>query len=680
MHATRGWEQSCYRSMTRRFFLSHTAAGSCPLPRRTTPYRREHASESYSASHDSSATYMDASSYWRPTTNPSPIWRRQSCRMLKEILRAEGNFGSWRETKLREFRELEKNEIKRISGAEQNSGNSRQNSLYHAVQGENADKYLIERLVKSWCRTSIIRDGVELNLKDILNKSRSDVKQILEEYADTNEFAIAMLSGKGFLMKRWLDSGRETFAKVDVNTKDVSYQHFYKNYPEVPQPLLVAVWAMNDFEGVDVLMKLGVDTSVLYTHENEDINSPKPVFFQLICGTSKPDDRIIQRILLGSDMTARDLDGQTILFKAIETMQSDQFIQALFSYGADISQRDCNGRTVRDYAEYLRRTKYIHVIDYHVMQIVRNFDIESLEKLIFSGYDHILDLTDEKGLNIMQAAMEKKTPPKELLDLLQKVKPVQEHMKKLLKAADYGSIPKVKSLISRKLAASQDKCGRTVLHRAILARSRDLVEFLIDNYPHIMNIQDNLGRTALHYMFLLMEGDSLADVMLVKGASKSITDAARMTPFDYQCERCGKKTFLTLKQEIEGMGMDVYLARTNFEKNLRRSIRKGDIKKVSELIKGLQMSNGNINRFAKVLFDCLDYNQHDIALFLIQSGMRTDIYKEYKSRVLSLTERAIELNNINVVQLLLDTKDGKVQIKPKVSKPAMPDFTVYGLV
>ena len=44
-------------------------------------------------------------------------------------MRAEGNFGSWRETKLREFRELEKNEIKRISGAEQNSGNSRRNSF-----------------------------------------------------------------------------------------------------------------------------------------------------------------------------------------------------------------------------------------------------------------------------------------------------------------------------------------------------------------------------------------------------------------------------------------------------------------------------------------------------------------------------------------------------------------------
>lgn len=37
---------------------------------------------------------------------------------------------------------------------------------------------------------------------------------------------------------------------------------------------------------------------------------------------------------------------------------------------------------------------------------------------------------------------------------------------------------------------------------------------------------------------------------------------------------------------------------------------------------------GDINRYANILFDCVDTNRQHIAVYLIQQGMRTDIYKQ----------------------------------------------------
>lgn len=37
---------------------------------------------------------------------------------------------------------------------------------------------------------------------------------------------------------------------------------------------------------------------------------------------------------------------------------------------------------------------------------------------------------------------------------------------------------------------------------------------------------------------------------------------------------------------------------------------------------------GNLNRYSHVLFDCVDKGQEEIAVFLIEQGMDTTIYKQ----------------------------------------------------
>lgn len=68
---------------------------------------------------------------------------------------------------------------------------------------------------------------------------------------------------------------------MDVNSKDYCYQFHWRDTPVSPRPVIAASWESNNFEAVDVIMELNPDTRVLWTPENESINPPKPVFFQV---------------------------------------------------------------------------------------------------------------------------------------------------------------------------------------------------------------------------------------------------------------------------------------------------------------------------------------------------------------------------------------------------------------
>lgn len=58
-----------------------------------------------------------------------------------------------------------------------------------------------------------------------------------------------------------------------------------------------------------------------------------------------------------------------------------------------------------------------------------------------------------------------------------------------------------------------------------------------------------------------------------------------------------------------------------------------DILKIKELVKGV-LKYGNLNRYSHMLFDCVDNGQEEIAVFLIEQGMDTTIYKQvhFKNR------------------------------------------------
>ena len=127
-------------------------------------------------------------------------------------------------------------------------------------------------------------------------------------------------------------------------------------------------------------------------------------------------------------MKVRDQCGQTVLFKAISHNFSRQFVRALIKYGVNVAARDKKGRTARDHCEALRNVKYLTEIDEHIIEIVRDCDIERIQQLVLEGYDHIVDVTDDKGINIYNHLKQLYTlnPNKEeMLMLIEKIRPIQ---------------------------------------------------------------------------------------------------------------------------------------------------------------------------------------------------------------------------------------------------------------
>lgn len=129
----------------------------------------------------------------------------------------------------------------------------------------------------------------------------------------------------------------------------------------------------------------------------------------------------------GSDLTARDNNGQTILHLAVTTDQSESNIKVLLNSGVDIAARDCQGRTARDIAEKQNKPQYVRLIDDHVIRIVKEKKFDQLERLILQNYDHLLDVTD--GSRTL-TEIAKKSSTKNIYEIMKFTAPIQ--VKRLL--------------------------------------------------------------------------------------------------------------------------------------------------------------------------------------------------------------------------------------------------------
>lgn len=124
--------------------------------------------------------------------------------------------------------------------------------------------------------------------------------------------------------------------------------------------------------------------------------------------TAPRDEKIVHRVLKGADLTARDREGHTILHKIVlhdrPENAAENTLRVAMSYGADLSARDCNGRTPRDLAKKLQKEHYCKCIDEYIIKLVKDRKFEDIEKLILHNYDHLLDITDSGNRTLVDIA------------------------------------------------------------------------------------------------------------------------------------------------------------------------------------------------------------------------------------------------------------------------------------
>ncbi|XP_025078053.1 uncharacterized protein LOC112554486 [Pomacea canaliculata] len=539
--------------------------------------------------------------------------------------------------------------------------------IWRAVLADDPDLHLVECLLKSWCRLSkcVGGDYASLKCKAHGRECSLNVILLLEKYENTIELALAMLAGKDNVIRHWREEG--IIRSIDINTKDYSYQYSYRDYPTAPLPLLASVWETNSYSMVSEFLSLGPDTNVPFKFEPEAHHMMKPLFFYLIHPKLKPpDERIVCCILMRSDLGARNTLGQTILFEAVQHDVSEKLFRFLLEQGCNVAARDRYGRTVRDYCDELGKTSYITLVDEYVASLVADCNISLLEKLILQGYDRVTDL---------KASHDGKTfggqESKQLNELLAEAGKKQKKVKEMFEAVIGGCLLKSRRVVTRKLACAQDRGGRTVLHHAVEKSHRNLVEYIVGEFPQIINIPNNMGQTPLHYAYLFMHKDDTPEYLINKGANKEAKDVEGWVPSDYVRET----------QKVRDLELDVFLSGTNFDAAFYEAIREGALKRVEALAIRLR-DHGGMRRFSRALFECLDHGHEDIACMLIKLGFNTDSYKEYvmcdpddpmcsmmecSHSTTSFRQQAELVRASKVLQLMDDIAGGKVKVQSRSS-------------
>ena len=77
------------------------------------------------------------------------------------------------------------------------------------LQQPQPNRKVIERLLRSWCRLTTVKDGRVTSMKTLVQNDihKTDILQMIEKYENTIELALAFVGGLGFIVKMWIKQG-----------------------------------------------------------------------------------------------------------------------------------------------------------------------------------------------------------------------------------------------------------------------------------------------------------------------------------------------------------------------------------------------------------------------------------------------------------------------------------------
>ncbi|KAI0227678.1 hypothetical protein LSAT2_021835, partial [Lamellibrachia satsuma] len=353
-----------------------------------------------------------------------------------------------------------------------------QNLMAHVIRIVEAnDIGKAERWLKSWARVKA-RKGVRSVMDFAKFRQSEEILRLLEEYEHINEFVCATFACDLKAMMNTIALGR---GKKKVNTID---DFFYvglthdRHAEFVSRPIIVMAMEICTPEVVDFLLRFGADLSGHY----EERAPCGPIAFWAFRDHVSNENALV--VSQHADVMLRDEIGTTMLHMAVKKDRREgkaQLLRMLLCRGADVAARDWEGNTPRDY-----------LVIYNIP------DADQLQQIID---DHVVELiyNDQWYLYADIQVLHDST-----------------------KAGDLNMVSKLAG--EKRCGYGRDKTGRTLLHTAVLYLHPQIVRFIVEQFPTLVNSTDNLNRTPLHLCVCLKDRHLVWPILQEGGADPNLVD------------------------------------------------------------------------------------------------------------------------------------------------------------
>uniref|UniRef100_W8BBU3 Serine/threonine-protein phosphatase 6 regulatory ankyrin repeat subunit B n=1 Tax=Ceratitis capitata TaxID=7213 RepID=W8BBU3_CERCA len=252
-----------------------------------------------------------------------------------------------------------------------------------------------------------------------------------------------------------------------------------------------------------------------------------------------------------ANLDDRDEHGQSMLhFACARSHRRGALMHLIEESNIDITYRDELYRTARDVSLQANQPSNAKDIDRYVLSLAVIGDVKPFEKLAVEGYDHIVDITDDNDMSIVNIALER--GHEELASFLRNLRGLEELREELHQMIRDGNVGRVREIVAEPngkwLLKAKNYYGRTALHIAILKENEEVVDHFVHVYPEVLKIGDNLERTALHYAMGTNAIESLSRILILKGAKRTTKDLKGRQPSYYFMN---KADILRLQEEEE---------------------------------------------------------------------------------------------------------------------------------
>jgi len=247
---------------------------------------------------------------------------------------------------------------------------------------------------------------------------------------------------------------------------------------------------------------------------------------------------------LTAKVVSKNAYGQTYLHFIASRAQSVSTLYKVLDHGKHlIGERDIFYRTARDVALQFNLPNNVKVLDKFIIDLFIEANTSLLRHLLNQGYSPLIHVSDSDGNDIMLILKLLKLD--RMIQFLLQMADFQRWRDELHTFIRHGYSAGVSELIRKHkdLVRAKSIHSRTSLHLAILFDRLDMVKELLETDPTSVHATDNMGRTALHYIYglNLKNMQPIRDLLLAYGSSLDTRDVKMRTP----------KYYYIFKREIE---------------------------------------------------------------------------------------------------------------------------------